>query len=72
MEAGHPIERTNFLADSTEAAAFVSELAAPGDLILVKGSRGVKMERIIEALDARFAAPVTASTGGRNGGKEHG
>ena len=30
---------------------------AAGDLLLVKGSRGVKMERIVEALLTRYAAP---------------
>jgi hypothetical protein len=29
----------------------------PGDLLLVKGSRGVKMERIVEALFTRYASP---------------
>jgi len=28
-----------------------------GDLLLVKGSRGVKMEQIVETLIARHAAP---------------
>jgi UDP-N-acetylmuramyl pentapeptide synthase len=32
----------------------VCEIARDGDLVLVKGSRGIKMERIIEALEKRF------------------
>jgi hypothetical protein len=42
--------------------------------MLVKGSRGVKMERIVEALDARFprlnatpAAPVARGTSKERG-----
>jgi UDP-N-acetylmuramoyl-tripeptide--D-alanyl-D-alanine ligase len=38
-------------ADSTSAAADLRNLAAEGDLLLVKGSRGVRMERLIEALE---------------------
>jgi UDP-N-acetylmuramoyl-tripeptide--D-alanyl-D-alanine ligase len=53
VAAGHPRTRTKFFASSDEAAKFVAEFLAPGDLLLVKGSRGVKMERIIEALLAR-------------------
>jgi hypothetical protein len=38
---------------------FVGNLIKRGDLLLVKGSRGVKMERIVEALDSRFARANT-------------
>jgi UDP-N-acetylmuramoyl-tripeptide--D-alanyl-D-alanine ligase len=36
--------------DSEAAAAFVSSVVRPGDLIVVKGSRGMKMERVVQAL----------------------
>ena len=67
IEAGHPATHAKFFGSSTEAAGFIAGLVAPGDLLLVKGSRGVKMERIVEALDARFtrsnAAPAAAARG---------
>jgi len=41
--------------ETSEAAATgVPELLRPGDLILVKGSRGIRMERIVERVAARF------------------
>ena len=53
VAAGHSRSRARFFATSAEAAGFVAQLAKPGDLLLVKGSRGVKMECIVEALLAR-------------------
>ena len=55
VDAGHAPGRARFFSSSAEAGAFLQDLLARGDLLLVKGSRGVKMERIVEALDARFA-----------------
>jgi UDP-N-acetylmuramoyl-tripeptide--D-alanyl-D-alanine ligase len=36
--------------DSIAAAGIVAGLVRPGDVLLVKGSRGIAMERIIEQL----------------------
>ena len=42
--------RAELAADSDEAARIVARIVRPGDVLLVKGSRGIRMERIIEAL----------------------
>ncbi len=42
--------------DSAAAAAAISELTRPGDLLLVKGSRGMRMELLVEALGANPGA----------------
>ena len=55
IEAGHPAAQTKFCASSEEAGDFIQTLIKRGDLLLVKGSRGVKMERIVEGLDSQFA-----------------
>ncbi len=57
VAAGLPRERTKFFEASEGAANFLQGFISSGDLLLVKGSRGVKMERIVEALIARHAAP---------------
>jgi UDP-N-acetylmuramoyl-tripeptide--D-alanyl-D-alanine ligase len=53
VKAGHPQERTKVFGNSQEAAAFLAEFVVPGDLLLLKGSRGVRMERILEAIEAQ-------------------
>jgi len=63
VEAGHPAACAKFLASSEEAGEFVANLVQPGDLVLVKGSRGVKTERIVEAVSAKHAPAAPASAG---------
>jgi UDP-N-acetylmuramoyl-tripeptide--D-alanyl-D-alanine ligase len=55
VSGGADAAQSKYLATSQEAAEFISALAKSGDLILVKGSRGVRMERIVEALRAKHA-----------------
>jgi UDP-N-acetylmuramoyl-tripeptide--D-alanyl-D-alanine ligase len=57
VAAGLPRERAKFFVTPREAAEFLAGLIGDGDLLLVKGSRGVKMEQIVETLIARHAAP---------------
>jgi UDP-N-acetylmuramoyl-tripeptide--D-alanyl-D-alanine ligase len=54
VAAGLPREKTKFFAAPAEAAEFLVGSVRPGDLLLVKGSRSVKMERIVEAMLGRF------------------
>jgi UDP-N-acetylmuramoyl-tripeptide--D-alanyl-D-alanine ligase len=70
IEGGHSEEGTRFFPTSEEAGNFIVDLISSGDVLLVKGSRGVKMERIIEALDENYTR-VTVSTAG-SAVKEHG
>src|SRR5271155_2311871 len=58
IDAGVPREQTRFFASSEEAATFLEHFLTAGDVLLVKGSRGVQMERIVESLLARHAAPL--------------
>ncbi len=46
----HPV------ADAAQAVAVLPGLLRPGDTVLVKASRGVGLERVVEALEARAAA----------------
>jgi UDP-N-acetylmuramoyl-tripeptide--D-alanyl-D-alanine ligase len=68
VEAGHSAARAKFFPSSADAAPFVENLMGRGDVLLVKGSRGVKMERIVEGLDARFARTDAVPAGTAAGG----
>ncbi len=59
IDAGLPKERTRFFDSSRDATEFFVDFIRPGDLLLLKGSRGVKMETILEALRARY--PIAGS-----------
>ncbi|HWE26028.1 MAG TPA: UDP-N-acetylmuramoyl-tripeptide--D-alanyl-D-alanine ligase [Myxococcales bacterium] len=49
-EAGIPADHINYTEDPAEAVEMVRRHARPQDVILVKGSRGMKMERISDPL----------------------
>jgi UDP-N-acetylmuramyl pentapeptide synthase len=44
-----------YVATSEEAADVTATLVRPGDLLLVKGSRGVRTDRVVDRLKAELA-----------------
>jgi UDP-N-acetylmuramoyl-tripeptide--D-alanyl-D-alanine ligase len=54
VAAGLPRARVLTFTTSDEAARSISTLIEDGDLILVKGSRGIKIERVVERLKDAF------------------
>jgi len=63
VDAGHPAARQRLFSDAAEAAAFLPGFLQSGDLVLVKGSRGVHLERVVEAL--RAAGPLAGDAQNR-------
>jgi UDP-N-acetylmuramoyl-tripeptide--D-alanyl-D-alanine ligase len=53
VESGHPADQSQFFANSDDAGRFLASFLQRGDLLLLKGSRGVRMEKILEAIEAR-------------------
>lgn len=58
VEAGLPRERAEFFQTPEEAAAVCRGLLQPGDVVLVKGSRGVHLEKVIELLESSQEPPA--------------
>jgi len=54
--SGIPEEKLKFMADASDAGEFLAQIARSGDVILIKGSRGVKLEKAMNALRARFTS----------------
>jgi len=55
VAAGMPRAQVRHFATSDEAAGAAATLVKDGDLVLVKGSRGVNTDRVVERLKAAFA-----------------
>jgi len=53
-EGGLPAARLHHFPDSAAAAAGLGSIVEPGDAVLVKGSRGIRLEAVVDALLARF------------------
>ncbi|TSC77090.1 MAG: UDP-N-acetylmuramoyl-tripeptide--D-alanyl-D-alanine ligase [Parcubacteria group bacterium Gr01-1014_31] len=51
-EAGMPEERVFTFPDAATAGRFLQDRLEPGDVLLVKGSQGVRMERVVKELMA--------------------
>ena len=50
IKGGMPSSRVHALADNEEAIAYLNDIGREEDVILVKGSRGLRMDRIVSAL----------------------
>ena len=55
VDAGMPAASVSHVASSGEAAALALERVRPGDLVLVKGSRGIGTDAVVERLKEEFA-----------------
>jgi UDP-N-acetylmuramoyl-tripeptide--D-alanyl-D-alanine ligase len=53
--AGMPSASVHHQTDSSAAADLVARLVKPGDIVLVKGSRGIRTEIVADRLKAEFA-----------------
>jgi UDP-N-acetylmuramoyl-tripeptide--D-alanyl-D-alanine ligase len=64
VASGFSRAQTRFFDTPEAAGEFLEGFLETGDLLLVKGSRGVKMEQIVEAIIAKYAAPDKFSNQG--------
>jgi UDP-N-acetylmuramoyl-tripeptide--D-alanyl-D-alanine ligase len=50
VKSGYPLARVRCFGQAAEAAPAVKAFAEPGDCVLLKGSRGMRLERILNEL----------------------
>jgi UDP-N-acetylmuramoyl-tripeptide--D-alanyl-D-alanine ligase len=55
ITAGLPDDRVSYFTTSTDAADAVGALIAPGDVVLVKGSRGTRMDIVADRIQREWA-----------------
>jgi len=55
VRAGMHESAVAYVTTNTEAAALALERARPGDLVLVKGSRGIGTDVVVDRLKAEYA-----------------
>ena len=54
------LRKTSIVKSTLEAAEVLGEIAAPGDLVLIKGSRAARTEEVIEHFGLRHSAVVAS------------
>ena len=54
------LRKTTIVKSTSEAAEVLGEIAAPGDLVLIKGSRAARTEEVIEHFGLRHSALITS------------
>lgn len=67
LAAGFPLDNLHQFDTTSEAVGLVPFIVQPGDVVLVKGSRAMAMEQIVDAImkrapDAAPAAPIPSSS----------
>ena len=55
IEAGMAASRVHYVETSREAADLAAKIVTSGDVVLVKGSRGIRTEVVVDRLKAEFA-----------------
>ena len=55
VESGMPASRVHYVENSAAAGDLAAALVQSGDIVLVKGSRGIRTEAVVERLKAEFA-----------------
>ena len=54
------LDKVSSAGSTAEAAKLLGEIAEPGDLVLIKGSRGARTEQVIEQFGGQNSAFVTS------------
>ncbi|HEY6571177.1 MAG TPA: UDP-N-acetylmuramoyl-tripeptide--D-alanyl-D-alanine ligase [Candidatus Limnocylindrales bacterium] len=61
LDAGMSADSVIAVADAAAAVSAAAAVVRPGDAVLVKASRGVELERVVDGLIARLGGPETGT-----------